>query len=78
MIFLIEYDRAKGNVIYKKTFKESQQQEAEKSRLELELELNNKGIDHEVVLLEAESEEALLRTHSRYFSDISEIAKRNG
>jgi hypothetical protein len=76
MIFLIEYERTKGKVIYKKSFKDSQKKEAEKSRLELELKLNRDGINHEVVLLEAESENALKITHQRYFSDISEIGKR--
>jgi signal transduction histidine kinase len=35
----------------------------EAGRLELELDLNRRGVKHEVVLLEARSEEALRRTH---------------
>ncbi|HEY8188357.1 MAG TPA: hypothetical protein VIF64_19970 [Pyrinomonadaceae bacterium] len=32
-----------------------------------------KGIDNEVVLLEAGSEEALRRTHRRYFENLTEL-----
>jgi hypothetical protein len=37
------------------------------------LELNRKGIDHEVVLLDAASEDALRMTHRRYFEDLRQI-----
>jgi hypothetical protein len=47
-------------------------------RLEIELDLNRKGIDHEVVLLEAADENALRRTHRRYFEDLSQILKSLG
>lgn len=46
-------------------------QEALDARLELELSLNRRSVKHEVVLLEAASEEALRRTHRRYFEDVS-------
>ena len=75
MIFLIEYDRGKGHIIKLNAFHESDRQLAEESRLNLELELNSKEIDHEVVLLEAESEEALRITHRRYFEDLSQLLK---
>ena len=45
------------------------------SRLEIELDLNRKGVDHEVVLLEAASKDELRRTHRRYFGDFSQIQK---
>jgi two-component SAPR family response regulator len=38
---------------------------AQDFRLELELELNATAVDHEVVILEAESEAAIRRTHGR-------------
>jgi hypothetical protein len=75
MIFLIEYNRPEGRIITFKTFDQSERSCAEKLRLEIELDLNRKKIDHEVVLLEAESESALRKTHRRYFEDLSEIAK---
>lgn len=73
MIFLIEYNRSKGSIVTFRDFDDSQRREAEDSRLGIELDLNRKGIDHEVVLLEAASEDALRRTHRRYFEDLRQI-----
>jgi hypothetical protein len=73
MIFLIEYDRSQGRIVTFKAFKDSARQEAEDSRLQLELDLNRLGTEREVVLLEAASEEALRRTHRRYFEDLAEL-----
>lgn len=73
MIFLIEYDRAKGSIVEKKSFIDSMRSKAESDRLTLELDLKRKQIEHEVVLLEAENEDALRQTHRRYFQSLSEI-----
>jgi len=73
MIFLIEYDRHRGQIITFKAFDDGELKYAEESRLEIELELNRHGIEHEVVLLQAASEEALRRTHRRYFEDLAEL-----
>jgi hypothetical protein len=75
MIFLIEYNRPKGRIVNFKTFDDSERLEAEKTRVDLELDLNRKGVHHEVVLLEAASEEALRRTHRRYFENLSQLAQ---
>lgn len=74
MIFLIEYDRSCGEIITLKTFSDSEKQGAEEARLEIEIGLNRDEVDREVVILEAESEEALRRTHRRYFETLSELA----
>lgn len=74
MIFLIEYDRSRGELVTLKTFSDSERRIAENARLELEIRLNRNNVDHEVVLLEAESEEALRRTHRRYFENLAELA----
>lgn len=74
MVFLIEYDRERGRIVSIKSFADSNGERAEESRLQLELELNLKGIGNEVVLLEAASEEALRRTHRRYFEDLTELS----
>jgi len=74
MIFLLEYNRPKGELVTFKVFDDFDGRRAEKLRLDLELELSRKGRDHEVVLLQAASEEALRRTHRRYFEDPSQIA----
>lgn len=74
MLFLVEYDRARGEMVSFRTFGDSERKDAEDRRLELEIALFRRGIEREVVLLEAASEEALRRTHRRYFEDLAELA----
>lgn len=74
MIFLIEYNRAKGKIVHLTTFSDSDRIKAENVRLNVELDLRNKNVTHEVVLLEALSEAALRRTHRRYFENPRSIA----
>ena len=74
MIFLVEYDRQKGRIVKFKKFRNSEQIKAENKRLEIELNLNRRKVGHEVVLLEAATENKLRRTHRRYFKSISDIA----
>lgn len=73
MIFLIEYDRKDGQIIKFEKFSDADQQKARDTRLKLELDLLRAGIEHEVVILEAASEEALRKTHRRYFENLSEL-----
>ncbi len=75
MIFLIEYDRPRGLIVTYRMFEDRDREKAANARLEIELALNRKRVDHEVVLLEAESEEALRRTHRRYFENARQIVK---
>lgn len=70
MIYLIEYDPKAGKIATFRDFEAAQRREAENERLQIELELNRKKLQHEVVLLEAESKDALHRTHERYFGDL--------
>ena len=74
MIFLIEYNRSRGEIVTFKTFDDADRSHAADIRFEMELTLNRAGIDHEVVLLDAVSEEALRRTHRRYFENIEQLA----
>jgi hypothetical protein len=74
MIFLIEYSRSKGKLISIERFDDSDWEKAEELRFERELALNRVAIEHEVVLLEAISEDALRHTHRRYFEDIEQLA----
>ena len=76
MVFLIEYNKSEGRIVIFREFDDSQRREAEDLRLEIELDLNRKGVDHEVVLLEAENEAALHKTHRRYFDDIRQMLKQ--
>lgn len=75
MIFLIEYDRPKGSIVQMREFEDDARPVAEDTRLELELRLNREGIDHEVVILDAPSHEALRRTHGRYFESVAELVR---
>jgi hypothetical protein len=74
MLFLIEYDRSRGSIVQFREFDDNFREIAEDARLDLELELNRQGVEHEIVLLDAPSEEALRRTHSRYFESVAELA----
>jgi len=73
MYFLIEYDRTKGQIVTLRTFDESERKLAQDTQLELELNLNESGIEREVVILEAASEEAVQLTHRRYFEDLDQL-----
>jgi hypothetical protein len=73
MLFLIEYDRPRGSIVQLREFDDASRAVAEDARLELELDLNRQGVEHEVVLLDAPSKEALQRTHSRYFESVAEL-----
>ena len=73
MLFLIEYDRQRGEVVTFKQFGEGESELADQARLEMELDLNRRGIEREVVLLEAENEQAVRRTHRRYFEDLAQL-----
>ena len=74
MIYLIEYDRGAGKLVKLEQFADADRQRAANARIELEVELNNRGVSHEVVLLEASSEADLHRTHRRYFVDLASLA----
>jgi hypothetical protein len=78
MIFLIVYSRSEGRVIESQEFRDMDRRKAEDSRIQTELSLNRTGVEYEVVLLEAESKDALLRTHRRYFEDLSQILSSAG
>jgi hypothetical protein len=73
LLFLIEYNRSRGEIVTFRTFGDSERPKAEDARLELELDLNRIGTEHEVVILEAATEGALRRTHRRYFENLSEL-----
>lgn len=75
MLFLIEYDRPTGTLVQFRKFDDSERQIAQDARLELELKLNRERSQHEVVILEAPSEEAVRHTHGRYFKDLAELVR---
>ena len=73
MIFLIDYDRKKGELRSFKRFRDDQRAEAQHERLDIELSLDGSVGSREVVLLEAHDEQALHRTHQRYSKTTQEI-----
>jgi len=75
MIFLIAYQRECGRISDMLVFEDSERTKADNRRLEMELELLRAGVEREVVLLQASSEEDLRRTHRRYFEDLVGLAE---
>jgi hypothetical protein len=73
MLYLIEFDRTTGERVTFRSFDDSRRREAENERIALELDLNSRGIEREVILLQASSEEDLRRTHRRYFEDLRSL-----
>jgi hypothetical protein len=75
MLFLIEYDRSRGEIISLRTYPDTERDTAGEDRLSIELDLRGTGIEREIVLLEAASKEALMKTHRRYFESLTALAK---
>ena len=75
MLFLIEYDRRRGLIVSLQTYPDTQREKAGEARLAMELKLRGEGVEREVVILEAASEEALRKTHRRYFETLNTLAK---
>ncbi len=69
MIFYIEYSRQKQQQQALKSYAESDRAQAQAHSLAREIELARQGIEMEIVLLEADSEATIRRTHPRYFGD---------
>ena len=78
MIFVIEYNRRQGRIVEMRRFDDTQRLEAERARLETELSLYRQGIEHEVALLDSESEAMLRKTHRRYFESLRQILENPG
>jgi hypothetical protein len=73
MIFLVDYDRASGSLFAIREFDDAMRVVAEQSRLDLEVFNLQRGVAHEVVLLEAATKADLMRTHRRYFENLGEL-----
>ena len=74
MVFLIDYDRKLGKVKVER-FEDSDLAKAQPERLRIELSDMAAVMSgaREVVLLEADDEKTLHRTHQRYFKSAKEI-----
>jgi hypothetical protein len=71
--FLIVYDRDAGQLMRQMRFETSA--EAMQARFAAETEFRGQS-EIEVVALVAESEDALRRTHARYFLDLAALGER--
>lgn len=74
MIFLIRYNRKRGETVSLTRFDDAEKAVANRERLQLELRLNRESIDDEVVILQTDSEATLRRTHARYFQDFAGLS----
>ena len=74
MIFLIEYDRHSGKLVQVQPFKDADANAARSARTALELERMATNLEREIVILDAESEADLRKTHRRYFEPIGTLA----
>lgn len=72
MIYLIDYDWKLGRLVSITSYVDADRTAAQDARLRLELDLFTCKQEREVVLLQAESEAALRRTHQRYFLAVDE------
>lgn len=67
MLFLIEYDRLRGEIVSISTHADDQRALVDEARLGMELRQRRDATLHEVVVLQAANEDALRKTHARYF-----------
>lgn len=73
MFYLVHYDRMRGALVSIREFRESERIEASAAKLALEIDLLSRPNGDEVVLLEADSESDLRKTHRRYFDSFDEM-----
>jgi len=74
VIFLIHYDRPRGTIVKLERFSAQDRERAGNERLLIEIDLSRRGLQQqEVVLLEAENEGVLRKTHHRYFGNVQQI-----
>ena len=71
MYFLIEYDRSTRTTCRIETYQATERDRVDAARLALEIDLHRRKVEREVVVLDAESEAALHKTHRRYFPALS-------
>jgi hypothetical protein len=75
LFFLLVYDRAAAKVESLQQLDPMDITEAFQRRLEFELDAFAQGREVEIVVLEAESEALLHRSHARYFDDLRAVLK---
>jgi hypothetical protein len=74
MYYLVEYQRAAGQLRSLRPF--ADHRAAQDERLAAELRHLREGVDIEVVVLDAPDEAALRRSHGRYFMPVRDLIAR--
>lgn len=76
MIYLIHYNRTAGRTESLREFSDKDRTLASTAKLDLEISLLCQKDGHEVVLLEASTQEDLRKTHRRYFESLADMKTR--
>jgi hypothetical protein len=75
-IFLLIYDRDIRKLLLTEEFTQEQRPLAMRARRDAEIAAIREGRKQEIVILEAESLDALKRTHGSYFYTIQELTEK--
>lgn len=76
MYFIVEYNRAGGELCNIRTYDTTDVARAQDDRLRVEIDHLRAGRDIEVVLLEAANEQSLRMTHRRYFEGLRDLTTK--
>lgn len=72
--FVMTYNRRSGDALIRHIYSDAERSVAMRERFELEASEGADDVDLEVVVLGAESEEVLRKTHARYFASAKTLA----
>jgi hypothetical protein len=75
-IFLLIYDRDARNLVHLEEFSQANRAKATRARRNAEIAAIREGRKQEIVILEAESLDALKHTHGSYFYSVQELAQK--
>jgi hypothetical protein len=78
MIFLIAYDRTRGEIVRLDRFDAAARDASEAARLQLEIFHARDPMGLEIVSLEAPDLDQIKRTHRRFFESIESLATAGG
>jgi hypothetical protein len=75
-LFVLIYDRTERRLLDLRTFAEADYQAADAFRLQAQYHASQAGLDQDIVLFQAESEESLRATHGLYFLTERQLIER--
>jgi hypothetical protein len=74
--FVLIYDRSRRELLDVQQFEDTDRASADTFRLQAQRKALDERLDQEIVLFQAQSREALERTHGSYFLSIHELLER--